>query len=64
MTSSHLSFHITDQLLRLAWTGRADIPSIIPILSGGLFGFSFVLTMVCRSTPCRNNQAEADDTIC
>ncbi|KAB8289974.1 hypothetical protein EYC80_010301 [Monilinia laxa] len=34
-------------LFWLAWTGRADIPSIIPILSGGLFGFSFVLTMLC-----------------
>ncbi|APA08312.1 hypothetical protein SS1G_13236 [Sclerotinia sclerotiorum 1980 UF-70] len=34
-------------LFWLAWTGRADIPSIVPILSGGLFGFSFVLTMLC-----------------
>ncbi|KAF7917086.1 hypothetical protein EAE99_009415 [Botrytis elliptica] len=34
-------------LFWLAWTGRADIPSIIPTLSGGLFGFSFVLTMLC-----------------
>ncbi|TGO68880.1 hypothetical protein BOTNAR_0018g00010 [Botryotinia narcissicola] len=34
-------------MLGLAWTGRVDIPSIIPILSGGLFGFSFVLTMLC-----------------
>ncbi|KAF7903893.1 hypothetical protein EAF00_001227 [Botryotinia globosa] len=34
-------------LFWLAWTGRVDIPSIIPILSGGLFGFSFVLTMLC-----------------
>ncbi|TGO20279.1 hypothetical protein BPAE_0314g00010 [Botrytis paeoniae] len=34
-------------LFWLVWTGRADIPSIIPILSGGLFGFSFVLTMLC-----------------
>ncbi|KAA8573231.1 hypothetical protein EYC84_003728 [Monilinia fructicola] len=37
---------ITNLSWRLAWTGRADIPSIIPISSGGLFGFSFVLTMV------------------
>ncbi|QSZ35752.1 hypothetical protein DSL72_006874 [Monilinia vaccinii-corymbosi] len=34
-------------LFWLAWTGRAEIHSIIPILSGGLFGFSFVLTMLC-----------------
>ncbi|KAM0182088.1 hypothetical protein ACHAPC_006960 [Botrytis cinerea] len=49
-------------LFWLAWTGRADIPSIIPTLSGGLFGFSFVLTMVRLSTRCRDDRAKADAT--
>lgn len=30
----------------LAWTGRPDIHWIVPILSGGLFGFAYVLNMV------------------
>jgi hypothetical protein len=31
---------------RLAWTGKKEIHYIVPILSGALFGFSYVLNMV------------------
>lgn len=31
---------------RLAWTGRKEIHYIVPILSGALFGFSYILNMV------------------
>ncbi|PQE14216.1 hypothetical protein CJF31_00006762 [Rutstroemia sp. NJR-2017a BVV2] len=34
-------------LFWLAWTGRPDIPAIVPTTSAGLFGFSFVLNMLC-----------------
>ncbi|PQE31254.1 hypothetical protein CJF32_00001832 [Rutstroemia sp. NJR-2017a WRK4] len=34
-------------LFWLAWTGRADIPAIVPTISAGLFGLSFVLNMLC-----------------
>jgi hypothetical protein len=35
-------------LIRLAWSGKKEIHYIVPILSGALFGFSYVLNMVCR----------------
>ncbi|CCU77038.1 MFS transporter [Blumeria hordei DH14] len=40
-------------LFWLAWTGREDIHWIIPVISGILFGFSYVLNMLCL--PIYNN---------
>ena len=33
-------------MIRLAWSGKKEIHYIVPILSGALFGFSYVLNMV------------------
>lgn len=38
---------------RFAWSGRKEIHYIVPILSGALFGFSYVLNMLCL--PIYNN---------
>ncbi|KAN0104562.1 MFS general substrate transporter [Hyaloscypha variabilis] len=40
-------------LFWLAWTGKKEIHYIVPILSGALFGFSYVLNMLCL--PIYNN---------
>ncbi|POS86795.1 hypothetical protein EPUL_001755, partial [Erysiphe pulchra] len=41
------SFTMPISLFWFAWTGKSDIPWIIPVFSGCLFGFSYLLNMIC-----------------